>query len=80
MRKDLPLCKFENCKYYSNGNCVNQDKCISCEYRLVKNNTIQKFVDNLKYKSQLVAPSVYSIPYRAVAVDDIDKVAMYMTQ
>lgn len=34
---------------------------------------IKEFAESLKRKSELVAPSVWAIPYRAVAVADIDK-------
>lgn len=39
----------------------------------VKVKTVQEFAERLKRKSELVAPSVWAIPYRAVAVTDIDK-------
>lgn len=42
-------------------------------YSEIKAEVIKDFADALKSKSELVAPSVYAVPYRAVSVDDIDK-------
>ena len=36
---------------------------------------VKEFAESLKRKSELVAPSVWAIPYRAVAVADINKLA-----
>ena len=36
-------------------------------------NAVKEFAENLKRKSELVAPSVWATPYRAVAVADIDR-------
>lgn len=44
----------------------------------VKEQAIKEFADALKSKSELVAPSVYAVPYRAVSVDDIDKLVKEM--
>lgn len=41
--------------------------------KTAKSETVRKFAENLKRKSELVAPSVWATPYRAVAVADIDK-------
>lgn len=40
---------------------------------------LKKFADALKSKSELVAPSVYAVPYRAVSVEDIDNLVKEMT-
>lgn len=45
----------------------------------VKKQAIREFADALKSKSELVAPSVYAVPYRAVAVEDIDNLVKEMT-
>ena len=37
-----------------------------------KAEAIKKFAERLKKKSQLVTPSVYAVPFRAIAVDDIN--------
>ena len=41
--------------------------------KTAKFETVKEFAESLKRKSELVAPSVWAIPYRAVAVADIDK-------
>jgi hypothetical protein len=43
------------------------------DIQTAKSEAIKEFADALKSKSELVAPSVYAVPYRAVAVEDIDK-------
>lgn len=80
MRIDLPLCNLKNCRYSFDGNCTRKDKYDWCEYTLAKKNAFKALAETLKSKSQLVAPSVYAIPYRAVAVEDIDKIVKEMTK
>ncbi|MBQ5317474.1 MAG: hypothetical protein J6K17_00070 [Oscillospiraceae bacterium] len=41
-------------------------------YSEIRAKAVREFADALKSKSELVAPSVYASPYRAVSVDDID--------
>lgn len=41
-------------------------------YSEIRAEAVKEFADVLKSKSELVAPSVYADPYRAVSVDDID--------
>ena len=46
---------------------------IEINIETVKSEAVREFAENLKRKSELVAPSVWAIPYRAVAVADIDR-------
>ena len=46
----------------------------------MRSEAITEFVERLKRKSELLAPSVYAIPYRAVSVEDIDMLAKEMTE
>ena len=46
---------------------------IEINIEAVKSEAVREFAESLKRKSELVAPSVWAIPYRAVAVADIDK-------
>lgn len=48
------------------------------ELKKAKSEAVKEFAENLKRKSELVAPSVWAIPYRAVAVADIDKLTEEM--
>lgn len=41
--------------------------------KTAKSEAVREFAESLKRKSELVAPSVWAIPYRAVAVADIDR-------
>lgn len=41
--------------------------------KTAKSEAVREFAENLKRKSELVAPSVWAIPYRAVAIADIDR-------
>ena len=61
-----------------------QDELVTKAYRLIsrqqtelkkaKSEAVREFAEKLKRKSELVAPSVWATPYRAVAVTDIDKI------
>lgn len=54
--------------------CEKRSREIAEDYRKeIKAEIIKEFADALKSKSELVAPSVYAVPYRAVSVEDIDK-------
>lgn len=54
--------------------CEKRSREIAEDYRKeIKAEIIKDFADALKSKSELVAPSVYAVPYRAVSVEDIDK-------
>ena len=46
---------------------------IEIDIETVKSKAVREFAESLKRKSELVAPSVWAIPYRAVAVADIDR-------
>lgn len=46
---------------------------LKIELEKAKSEAVREFAENLKRKSELVAPSVWATPYRAVAVADIDK-------
>lgn len=46
---------------------------LKIELEKAKPEAVMEFAESLKRKSELVAPSVWAIPYRAVAVADIDK-------
>lgn len=46
---------------------------IEINIETVKSEAVREFAESLKRKSELVAPSVWAIPYRAVAVADIDR-------
>ena len=48
-------------------------------YSEIRAEAVREFADALKSKSELVAPSVYAILYRAVSVDDIDNLVKGMT-
>ena len=41
---------------------------------------IREFAEKLKMKSELLAPSVYAEPYRAVSNDDIDNLVKEMAE
>lgn len=58
---------------------LNQFADIGKMYSEIKAEIIKDFADALKSKSELVAPSVYAVPYRAVAVDEIDNLVKEMT-
>lgn len=53
--------------------CKREFDNIEIDIEAVKSEAVREFAENLKRKSELVAPSVWAIPYRAVAVADIDK-------
>ena len=53
--------------------CKKEFDNIEIDIETVKSEAVREFAENLKRKSELVAPSVWAIPYRAVAVADIDK-------
>lgn len=54
--------------------CENRSQQIAEGYRKeIKSEAVREFAESLKRKSELVAPSVWAIPYRAVAVADIDR-------
>lgn len=48
-------------------------ECLESELQTVRFEAVREFAESLKRKSELVAPSIWAIPYRAVAVADIDK-------
>lgn len=59
--------------------CEKRSREIAEDYRKeIKAEIIKEFADALKSKSELVAPSVYAVPYRAVAVEDIDNLVKEM--
>ena len=43
------------------------------QLKTARADAVREFAESLKRKSELVAPSVWAIPYRAVAVADIDR-------
>lgn len=45
---------------------------LNCQVAQAKSSAVKEFAEKLKKKSQLVAPSVYAVPFRAVAIDDIN--------
>ena len=45
-----------------------------------RDKAIREFAKKLKSKSQLLAPSVYAEPYRAVSIDDINSLVKEMTE
>ena len=45
------------------------------EIKTTKAEAVREFAEILKNKSQLVAPSVYAEPFRAVSVEEIDRLA-----
>lgn len=53
--------------------CKKEFDNIEIDIETVKSEAVMEFAESLKRKSELVAPSVWAIPYRAVAVADIDK-------
>ena len=48
--------------------------------KFVGQNAIKEFAEKLKNKSELLAPSVYKKPFRAVSVEDIDTIVKEMTE
>lgn len=57
---------------------VGQNEGVLPEYeKLLKSEAIKAFVERLKTKSQLVAPSIYAEPFRAVSVEEIDRLAKW---
>ncbi len=57
-----------------------KDKWFEKREPIVKSEAITEFVERLKRKSELVAPSVYAMPYRAVSVEGIDTLVKEMTE
>lgn len=53
--------------------CKKEFDNIEIDIETAKSEAVREFAESLKRKSELVAPSVWAIPYRAVAVTDIDK-------
>lgn len=49
------------------------------DIQTAKSEAIREFANTLKSKSELVAPSVWAIPYRAVTVDDIKNLVKQKT-
>lgn len=67
-----------NCQFLAKHKNADVDDCtaFSSETEFIvkiRNDAVKKFAESLKRKSELVAPSVWAMPYRAVAVADIDK-------
>lgn len=58
---------------------LNQFTDIGKMYSEIKAEIIKEFADALKSKSKIVPPNIYVIPYRAVAVEDIDNLVNEMT-
>lgn len=48
MRIDLPLCDFNKCRYYFDGNCTKKSEYERCEYLLAKSEAIKEFAERLK--------------------------------
>lgn len=48
---------------------------VRADLETAKSEAIREFAERLKNKSQLVAPSVYAEPFRAVSVEEIDRLA-----
>ena len=76
---DYPKC--DRCPYIKVSRCMDilgEDALglihrQQAELEKAKSEAVMEFAEKLKRKSELVAPSVWAIPYRAVAVTDIDK-------
>ncbi len=68
--------------YNSNLVFANQDilHTLETEIAKAKSEAITEFAERLKRKSELVAPSVYATPYRAVRVEDIENLVKAMTE
>jgi hypothetical protein len=49
MKADKPLCSFDDCKKYSDGNCnASKDRRESCEFRiLAEKQTLKKVTHNM---------------------------------
>ncbi|MBQ8932181.1 MAG: hypothetical protein IJ045_07095 [Ruminiclostridium sp.] len=48
--------------------------------KTTKSEAIREFAERLKNKSELLAPSVYAEPFRAVSVEEIDNLVAEMTE
>lgn len=53
--------------------CKKEFDNIEIDIETVKSEAVREFAESLKRKPELVAPSVWTTPYRAVAVADIDR-------
>lgn len=62
-----------------NGNEITTFEDLQSYINNQKSEAIKDFAKALKSKTELVAPSVYAVPYRAVSVDDIDNLVEEMT-
>lgn len=63
MRTDLPGCDFKNCKYFSDGNCVNIFKYQNCDYQFYKgfnNGVWEEQLDGTHYCSHCGRDATYS--------------------
>lgn len=60
---------------------VGQNEGVLPEYeKLIKSEVIKAFAERLKNKSELLAPSVYAEPFRAVSVEEIDNIVAEMKE